>query len=92
MNDKITPINPDPKPLDEIDKLDRESDFGYSVGAMDVEAFLNLRNWLQAAIETKGAVMEGAGIGGGEADIDFTLDGMDYNVTIKPRKKYHENQ
>ena len=88
MNDKIVPINPPPQPIDEIDKLDAESDFGYSVSSMDTEAFLNLRDWLLGAIEAKGAVMDGAGIGFGQADIDFTLDGMDYNVSIKPRKKY----
>ena len=86
MSDKIVPINSPPRVVDEIDKLNKESDFGYSVDSMDAEAFFNMRDWLLDAIESKGALMTGAGIGCGEADIDFTLDGAKFNVRIKPRK------
>lgn len=50
----------------------------------DPSQLLNMRYWLQAAIEAKGGKQTGAGCGMGEADIDFTLEGHGYNVTIKP--------
>ena len=53
-------------------------------GCEDVEAFFNMRGWLQAACEAKGAKMVGGGIGCGQADIDIELEGMRYNVSIKP--------
>jgi len=51
---------------------------------MDHTAFLNIRNWLEQALITHGAKRTGGGIGFGQADIDITLDGMPYNVSIKP--------
>jgi hypothetical protein len=52
--------------------------------SMDVEAFFNMRGWLQSACEAKGARMTGGGMGCGVADIDIELDGHHYNITIKP--------
>jgi len=53
----------------------------------DPETLLNSRNWLQQALEAKGAVFDGgAGIGCGQADIDIKLEGMRYNVSIRPLK------
>ena len=57
------------------------------LASMDVEAFLNMRDWLQSAIEAKGAKMDGAGIGCGQADISFALDGCRYSVSIRPLPK-----
>lgn len=54
------------------------------LASMDVEAFLNMRNWLQDAIESKGAKIWGAGIGCGQADISFELEGCAYSVSIRP--------
>ena len=53
----------------------------------DPECLFNMRKWLQSAIEAKGAKQTGTGMGMGEADIDFTLEGHRYNVTIRARLK-----
>jgi hypothetical protein len=58
--------------------------FGGELATMDVEAFLNIRDWLQAAIEAKGAVVDGTGIGCGQADISFELDGYRFWVSVMP--------
>ena len=60
--------------------------FGYSLDTMDVMAFYNMREWLRAAVEAAGAKCDGGGVGMGQADLDFVLDGMRYNVSIKPLK------
>lgn len=61
-----------------------EYPFGFALHEMDVEAFFNMRGWLQAAVEAKGAKMTGGGLGMGQADIDIELDGCAYNISIKP--------
>jgi len=58
--------------------------FGTSLEEMDVEAFFNMRGWLQKAVEAEGAKMVGGGIGLGQADIDIELDGCRYNISIRP--------
>lgn len=72
----------------EITRLQRlafsEHPFGLSPVEVDVEAFLNMRNWLEAAVEAKGARMTGGGIGCGQADIDIVLEGHHYNISIRP--------
>lgn len=62
------------------------ADFGKYLDEMDTEAFFNLREWLSKAVEAKGAEVTGAGIGGGQADIDIKLEGFQYNISIKPIK------
>lgn len=52
--------------------------------AMDVEAFFNIRTWVQHACEAQGAKTVGAGIGFGQADIDIDLEGHVYNISIRP--------
>lgn len=59
------------------ENLELHPDFG------DVESMWNMRQWLRAAIEAKGAKQTGAGMGMGEADIDFVLEGHKFNVVIK---------
>lgn len=54
------------------------------VGISDPEAYFNMRGWLQRACEAAGARIDGAGIGGGQADIDIVLEGHRYNVSIRP--------
>lgn len=61
-----------------------EHPFGYSLEEMDVEAFFNMRNWLQKAFEAQGGKMVGGGVGMGQADIDVELYGCRYNISIKP--------
>ena len=53
-------------------------------GISDVDAFFNMREWLQKACEAAGAKMTGGGIGGGAADIDVVLEGHRYNISIRP--------
>jgi hypothetical protein len=66
-----------------MDKMS-EHPFGYSLEEMDVEAFFNMRDWLQKACEAQGAKMVGGGVGMGQADIDIELDGCRYSISIKP--------
>ena len=47
-------------------------------------SLLSIRNWLEAALEAKGAKVEGAGVGFGQADLDFALEGRRYSVSIRP--------
>lgn len=54
------------------------------LSAMDVEAFLGMRDWLERALAAQGAKTAGAGIGCGQADLDIELDGHRYNVSIRP--------
>ncbi len=61
--------------------------FGFALQDMDVEAFLNMRKWLEEAVTAKGARLTGGGIGMGQADIQISLDGCDYWISIKPLQK-----
>ena len=63
---------------DELPVGELHEDFG------DPETLLNSRYWLQSALESKGAIPYGAGIGMGQADVSIMLEGMKYLVTIKP--------
>ena len=53
-------------------------------GFGDPLTLLNSRDWLQGAIESKGGKVTGGGVGGGQADLDFTLEGCKFNVSLKP--------
>lgn len=59
-----------------MDKL--SDDFG------DPLTLLNSREWLQKALEAKGAKVTGAGVGCGQADLDIMLEGCKFNVSIRP--------
>lgn len=61
------------------------NDFGETLDEMDLEAFLNIRDWMEDAIKSKGGVITDAGIGMGKADLGFELDGAPFGVQIKPR-------
>lgn len=50
----------------------------------DPETMLNSRDWLQSALESKGATWLGGGVGMGDADIDIELEGVKYNIRIRP--------
>jgi len=58
--------------------IELHPDFG------DTESMFNMRDWLQKALEAKGAKKTGAGCGMGECDIDIEIDGYKFNVRIKP--------
>lgn len=64
---------------------DRKYPFGKTIAEMDVEAFFNIRKFVEEALVSKGAKMQGGGIGFGQADLDFTVDGAPFNVSIRPR-------
>lgn len=70
-----------------IEPSKEEYPFGYYVGDMDAEAFFNMRDWLQEALEAKGARKTGGGMGCGQADIDIELEGVHFNVSIKPLRR-----
>lgn len=54
------------------------------LGFTDMEAALNMRDWLERACEAAGAKRFGGGIGFGQADIDINLEGCRFNVSIRP--------
>lgn len=55
---------------------------------LDIEALFNMREWVRAALEGKGAKIVGAGIGCGGtmgiADIQIEIDGHQCNIEIRP--------
>ena len=55
---------------------------------LDLDSLFNMREWVRAALETKGAKCVGAGIGCGGtmgiADVQVELDGHQYNIEIRP--------
>lgn len=53
---------------------------------MDVEAAMNARGWLEAAILKAGAEVTDKGLGLGQADLGILLDGMPFDLSIKPRE------
>ncbi len=68
-NDNTPPDSPDVK---------LHADFG------DIETMLNMRNWLENALEQAGAKSVGAGMGMGAADVQIKLQGYLFNVQIRP--------
>jgi hypothetical protein len=71
---KVHPAMPPPAPFPQC----------LAKGFGDPLTLLNSRDWLQKAIEAMGAKVTGAGIGCGQADMDFTLEGFEFNVSLKP--------
>lgn len=51
---------------------------------MDIQAFFNLRDWLERALEAAGARTTGGGMGLGAADVSIEMDGFGYVVSIRP--------
>lgn len=62
--------------------------FGQTLETMDLEAFLNIRKWVEEAIEGKGGVITDGGMGFGAADLGFTVDGAPFGLSIRPREMY----
>jgi len=56
---------------------------------MDHLAALDMRNWVQQALEAKGAKITGGGVsfspstGRGDCDLDIELDSCWYNITVR---------
>lgn len=57
---------------------------GEALGFTDLEAAVNMRDWLERACEAAGAKRVGGGIGFGQADIDIELEGCRFNISIRP--------
>lgn len=58
--------------------------FGATLEEMDVEAFFNVRDWLEQALRDAGASVVGKGVGRGHADLSVVIDGANFHVSIKP--------
>lgn len=56
--------------------------------ALDTDALFNLRAWVESAIEAKGGMIVGAGIGCGGtmgvADLEIQLEGHLFSLQIRP--------
>ena len=52
---------------------------------MDLEAFLNIRDWLEKALVDNGAIITDGGMGMGKADVGILLEEMPFSISIKPR-------
>lgn len=63
------------------------SEFGETLEEMDLEAFMNARDWFETAITAAGGEITDAGIGMGRADLGVLIDGAQFSVHIIPRKK-----
>ncbi len=61
------------------------SNFGKALSKMDIEAFLNMRDWFETAITNHGGKIIDGGMGVGKADIGVELDGCEFSVQIRPR-------
>ncbi len=61
------------------------SDFGKALNEMDIEAFLNMRDWFETAITKHGGKVIDGGMGVGRADIGVELDGCEFSLQIRPR-------
>lgn len=59
--------------------------FGATLEEMDVKAFMNIRTWVEEALEAKGAKVTDAGIGMGRADLGVVIDGAPFSISIRPR-------
>ena len=50
----------------------------------DWEALYNMREWLDKAVQAKGAKVIGGGCGMGQADLQIELEGFGYRIAITP--------
>ena len=57
---------------------------GLTLGFKDIDAAFNMRDWLQKAVEAKGARKIGGGLGFGGAALEIVLEGHRFILTIKP--------
>lgn len=51
---------------------------------VEFEASYNMREWVRKALEAKGAKFDGGGFGLGGSDLDIEVEGMKYNIKIRP--------
>lgn len=58
------------------------------VDGSDPKITLNMRDWLERAIKASGAVIHGKSFGCSSADIDFEIEGVRFNVEIRPTPKH----
>jgi hypothetical protein len=81
-----------------IDAIQGSPEFGQTAAPPDIaspefsklglDALFNIRQWVQSALEAKGAKCVGAGIGVGGtmgiADVQIEVEGCQYNIGITP--------
>lgn len=60
-------------------------DVALAEGFGDVPTLFASRDWLQKALEAKGAKITGGGFGCGQCDLDFVLEGCTFYVSLRPR-------
>ena len=75
--------NGDPCSLD-LGQIQWQDENGLTLGFKDIDAAFNMRDWLQKAVEAKGARKIGGGLGFGGADLEIVLEGHRFILTIKP--------
>lgn len=78
----------------EDEKMSNDNKISQSCADLDLEALFNIREWVRMALEAEGAKVVGAGIGVdpnqplGLADIQFQIDGCEFNLTVRPVPLY----
>jgi len=77
--DESLDAQPSTSPVVALPPLELSPHFG------DPETLRNSRDWLQKALEAKGARITGGGCGLGHCDLDFVLEGAHFNVILTPR-------
>ena len=68
------------------------TEFGDGLDNMDIESFLNIRTFVEKALEAKGAEITDGGMGAGRADIGFMVEGMPFGIQIRPRSLAKSNE
>lgn len=58
----------------------------------DVEAMLNLRDWIENILKSNGCTITGSGMGFGGADLWFAHQGAEFFLTVKPVMKTTDGQ
>lgn len=57
---------------------------------MNALDLLAIRVWLEEAVQEKGATVHGGGIGMGAADIEISIGGQRFEVTLRPLPNYSQ--
>ena len=71
----------------ELQIVETDEDLPCSIAPEDRDEFetsFNMREWVCGALEAKGAKMTGGGFGLGGSDLDIDVEGMSYNIKIRP--------
>ncbi len=58
---------------------------GLDVGPLSVSEMLDMREWLRLTLKYAGADVTGSGMGAGTADLEFTLNGQKFDISLTAR-------